>query len=363
MKHYFMTVDYHGTRFTQPIYSPVDGVVLYLESPSGFGGNDDWKINYQKESGKEPPADYRDWNIYIRPDSAPNVWITHMHVNPLDEIIKKVPPTKGHWMMMGVSRPATEGYRVKAGDLIGYGLGEIIVKRHLDGSGIPTPCNSANLRQSFLLSKLPGCRAKVQLHSIFEFMTDDVFNEYQKIADVSRSDFIITAEERAKNPLVCEGDDFANEGNNDDPEVYVQLQVSSPPNKDNLGPDVLETTSSESSPTNGSSLKTEVSGTLPGFLALASGRDIIASFESSGSHVLSKFDADQSYLLVISSTGGPIKIEVTYTAFGKNRDIFSRPLGNGVTTYETPKMEAGQIEISVETNEDITWQIVAVKDV
>jgi hypothetical protein len=53
---------------------------------------------------------------------------------------------------------------------------------------------------------------------------------------------------------------------------------------------------------------------------------------------------------------------VTYTAFGKNRDIFSRPLGNGVTTYETPKMEAGQIEISVETNEDITWQIVAVKD-
>jgi hypothetical protein len=89
-------------------------------------------------------------------------------------------------------------------------------------------------------------------------MTDDVFNEYQKIADVSRSDFIITAEERAKNPLVCEGDDFANEGNSDDPEVYVQLQVSSPPNKDNLGPDVFtpkKTTPSESSPTNGSSKK------------------------------------------------------------------------------------------------------------
>jgi len=312
-------------------------------------------VNYQKESGKEPPADYRDWNIYIRPDSALNVWITHMHVNPLDEIIKKVPPTKGHWMMMGVSRPATEGYRVKAGDLIGYGLGEIIVKRHLDGSGVPTPCNSANLRQSFLLSKLPGCRAKVQLHSIFEFMTDDVFNEYQKIADVSRSDFIITAEERAKNPLVCEGDDFANEGNSDDPEVYVKLQVSSPPN--------IETTSSESSPTNGSSLKTEVLETLPGFQALASGRDIIASFESSGSHVLSKFDADQSYLLVICSTGGPIIVGVTTTAFANNRDIYSRPLGNGVTTYETSKMDAGQIEISVETNEDITWQIVAVKDV
>ena len=28
MKHYFIPIDYFGTRFTQPIYSPVDGVVL-----------------------------------------------------------------------------------------------------------------------------------------------------------------------------------------------------------------------------------------------------------------------------------------------------------------------------------------------
>ncbi len=49
MKHYFIPIDEYGARFTQPIYSPVDGVVLYLEPPFGFGGNDDWKINYQKE--------------------------------------------------------------------------------------------------------------------------------------------------------------------------------------------------------------------------------------------------------------------------------------------------------------------------
>ena len=342
MKHYFVAIDFFGTRFTQPIYSPVDGVVLYLSEPSG-GHSDDWKIEYREQTGKEPPADYRDWNIYIRPDNAPNVWITHMHVNPIDEIIEKVAPTNGQKMMMGVSRPAAEGYRVKAGDLIGYGLAEIIVKRHLNGSGIPSGCNSADSRQG-RAAKSPGCSATVQLHSIFEFMTDDLFSEYQKIANVSKSDFIITAKERARNLLVCEGENFANRGNTDDPEVYVRLQGS---------PSNIETTSSES---NGSSSKTEVSDTLPGFQSLASGRDIIASFESSGSHVLSKFDADQSYLLVIASAGGPIKVLV-----GDKRNIYSRPLGNGVTMYESGKLDAGQIEVSVETNEDITWQIIAVK--
>ena len=347
MKHYFIPIDEYGTRFTQPIYSPVDGIVLYLSEPSG-AYSDDWEISYKEQTGKEPPSDYRDWNIYIRPDSAPNVWITHMHVNPLDEIIKKIPPTSGQEMMRGSSRPAAEGYRVKAGDLIGYGLGEIIVKRHLDGSGIPSICNSADSRQG-RGGGSPGCSATVQLHSIFEFMTDDLFGEYQKIANVPKSDFIITAEERARNPLVCEGEFFANPGNTDDPATWLRLQVSSS----------LKTTSSESTPTNGSSTNAEVSGTLPGFQALASGRDIIASFESSGSHVLSKFDADQSYLLVIASTGGPIKVLVA-DSYGK-RNIYSRPLGNGVTTYEAGKMDAGQIEVSVETNEDITWQIVAVK--
>ena len=340
MKHYFIPIDYYDSRFTQPIYSPVDGVVLYLSEPSG-GYSDDWKINYEEQTGKKPPADYRDWNIYIRPDSAPNIWITHMHVNPLDEIIEKVPPTNGQNMMMGLSRPAKEGYRVKAGDLIAHGLGEIIVKRHLDGTGIPSGCNSADAREKFLQRYLPGCKAKVRLHSIFEFMTDDVFNEYQKIADVSRSDFIITAEERAKNPLICEGEFFANPGNAGDLVTYIKLQGSAA---------TSSTSSSESSQTEGE---------LPGLQILASGREVIASFEGSGSQVLSKFTADKSYLLVIAATGGPIEVSVEDSS--DKRGIFSRPLGNGITTYETAKMESGQIEVSVEADESISWQIVAVE--
>jgi hypothetical protein len=349
MKHYFIPLDYYGTRFTQPIYSPVDGVILYLSEPSG-GHSDDWKINYEEQTGKKPPADYRDWNIYIRPDGASNVWITHMHVNPLDAIIMKVPPTNGQQLMKGISRPAAAGYRVKAGDLIAHGLGEIIVKRHLDGAGVPSSCNSADSRNSLLLRFLPGCKTKVQLHSIFEFMTDDLFNEYQKIANVSRADFIITAEERDRNPLVCEGEFFANPGNADDPATYVKIQGSS--STDNNA-------SSEPAPIDGSSSNIGTEEMLPGFLALASGREIIASLEASGSHVLSKFDADQTYLLVIASSGGPIEVSISNSS--DKRLILSRPSSSGMTTYETKKMDPGLIEVSVEADKDIRWQIVAVK--
>jgi len=339
MKHYFIPIDQYGTRFTQPIYSPVDGVVLYLSEPSG-GHSDDWKISYEEQTGKKTPVDYRDWNIYIRPDSAPNVWITHMHVNPLDEIIKKVPPTDGQSMMMGRSKAATEGYRVKAGDLIAHGLGEIIVKRHLEGNGIPSGCNSADARNKSLQSRVPGCKDKVQLHSIFEFMTDDVFDEYREITDVTKADFLITKEERTKNPLVCDGEFFANSGNTDDPETYVKLQGTS---------------SSSDTP----SSEAQEQGSLPGFHALAAGRGMIASFEASGTHVLAKFTTDQAYVLVIAATGGPINVLVE-DGSGK-RGIFSRPSGNGITTYETAKFDPGQIEVSVETDKGINWQIIAVE--
>ena len=343
MKHYFIPIDQYGTRFTQPIFSPVDGVVLYLSEPSG-GHSDDWKISYEEETGKKPPVDYRDWNIYIRPDSAPNVWVTHMHVNPLDEIIKKVPSTDEQSLMMGRSKAATEGYRVKAGDLIAHGLGEIIVKRHLEGSGMPSGCNSADTRKKFSQRDLPGCKDKVQLHSIFEFMTDDVFDEYREISDVTKADFIITGEERTKDPLVCDGEFFANSGNSDDPETYVKLQGAS---------SASDIYSESTSP------KLGEQGSLPGFQTLASGRGIIASFEASGTHVLSKFTADQSYLLVIATTGGPINVLVE-DGSGK-RGIFSRPLGNGIATYETGKMDPGRIEVSVEADKDINWQIIVVE--
>lgn len=341
MKHYFRVVDYYAKRFTQPIYSPVDGVVLYLTKPTGPYA-DQWKADYEQQTGKAPPVDYRDWNIFIRPDAAPNVWVTHMHVQPTDALVDAIPVSDGQQMMREVARPASPGYRVRAGDLIGHGLGEIIVKRHLDGPGIPSPCNDGNSRQRE--GRPPGCRITVQLHSIFEFMTEAVFRQYREFSDVSRSDFIISQEERSANPLACEGQFFVYPAGYDSSVNLVQLQLS-------LG--------------DGDAASPQEPQNLPGFSSLADGRDTIASFNASGSHVLSPFVADQPYLLVIATDGGPIEISIKNG--GEMRSVFSRPSGQGITKYEFLSEEPGNIEISVKADcydcsrADVNWEIVVVE--
>ena len=358
MKHYFLTTDYYATRFTQPIYSMVDGVVLYLGIPSGGPGEAsylDETVGYEAMTGEPPPADYRDWNIYIRPDDAPNVWIEHKHVNPLDKIVEAVPPTNTVDMMRGIMKPAQVGYRVKAGDLIAHGVGEIIVKRYLDGSGFPSPCNSGDIRKRF--RSRPGCQDTVQLHSIFEFMTDSVFAEFQKIANVSRSDFIISAERRAATPLQCEGEEFTEPASVDDPANYIRLQdsvtrVGKPPNYyTSEGGGATEADTATSAP--GSTQE------LPGFIALSSGRETIGSFAASGSQ-LSTLETDLPYVLVVASDGGPFEISINVGA--NQRGVYSRPSSTGVSIYETGTLETlGQVEISAQAADDISWQIVVIE--
>ena len=93
-------------------------------------------------TGLEPPEDYRDMNIFIRPDRSPSVWIRHFHLNPLINILKAVGTSDGRLMMMGLASEAEPGFRVKARELIGFGLPEISVTQHTDGLGIPSMCNS-----------------------------------------------------------------------------------------------------------------------------------------------------------------------------------------------------------------------------
>ena len=358
MKHYFLTTDYYATRFTQPIYSMVDGVVLYLGTPFGGPGGAaylDERVGYEAMTGEKPPADYRDWNIYIRPDDAPNVWIEHKHVNPLDEIVEAVPPTNTVDMMRGILKPATVGYRVKAGDLIAHGVGEIIVKRYLDGSGFPSPCNSGDVRK--LSGNRPGCQDAVELHSIFEFMTDSVFAEFQKVANVSRADFIITAEERAANPLQCDGEQFTEPATVDDPVHYIRLQdsittVGKPP-------DYYTSEEGGATETDKTASAPESTQVLPGFSALSSGRETIAFFAASGSQ-LSTFDTDRPYGLVIASEGGPFEISINVGT--DQQRVYSRPSSTGVSIYETGTLETlGHIEISAQAGDDISWQIVVIK--
>ena len=222
MKHYYRPLDYYDSRFTQPIYSPVDGVLLYISDRSYGSSSNEWEIAFEEASGKTVPADYLDLDLYIRPDNAPNVWVRHMHVNPIYEILDVVSITSPIDLMMGTARPSEIGFRVTAGDLIGHGLGEISITKHHDGTGIPTPCNSKRTRSEWANS--PGCKEVISHHSVFELMSDEVFEEYEKNSQVDRADFIIPVEERKANFLECDGEDFLNPGSTGDPEVFVRLQ-------------------------------------------------------------------------------------------------------------------------------------------
>ena len=150
----------------------------------GDSGADDWRVDYEQVTGKSPPNEYRDLKMYIRPDDAPNLWVRFHHVSPIEELLDLVPLSSGVDRMRGVARPPTLGFRVRAGDLIGHGLGEISVEKHLDGNGVPSPCNSESQRSAW--GEMPGCASKRQFHSIFEFMTDEVFEQYRAVADVTR---------------------------------------------------------------------------------------------------------------------------------------------------------------------------------
>ena len=107
MKHYFYTINYYEVRFTQPIYSPVDGVVLYVAE--GDSGADDWRVDYEQVTGKSPPNEYRDLKMYIRPDDAPNLWVRFHHVSPIEELLDLVPLSSGVDRMRGLARPAECG--------------------------------------------------------------------------------------------------------------------------------------------------------------------------------------------------------------------------------------------------------------
>jgi hypothetical protein len=353
MKHYFQPVGYYDVRFTQPIYSAVDGYVFYVHKETQ-SRTDDWLLSYEQETGNSSedwvPADYVDLDIFIRPDGAPNVWIKHMHVMPIDQVSDAIPTfTFGEELMLGEARPTLPGYRVRAGDLIAHGLGEIGVFRHLEGNGVPTPCHAAETRERW--GSLPGCTTRIQKHSIFEFMTDEVFAQYEALADVTRDDFIITADERAANPLECDGQDFVvegaiNPGSADDPNVYVRLQVS----QDGVADGGAGQSSSDEPAT----------PVLPDEATLAQGRTILASMSTAGSDTMSLPDNTSRYLIVVASDRGPMTVTLdpngTYPAI-----FFDRPEGSvGPDTYETEPKEADPVELSVQADNTVNWRILIV---
>ena len=334
MKHYYRPFNYYEKRFTQPIFSPVDGVILYIGVDEN-SGEASWLRDYKEATGKQPPDDYLDTKVFIRPDKAPNLWVRLHHVSPTQEILAAVTPSSGMDQMFGTATPASPGFRVNAGDNIGVGLGEISIERHLSGNGVPSPCTSAETQNQW--GQLPGCKAERQFHSIFEFMTDEVFSNYVNLADVNRNDFIISSTERSLAPLRCDGEKFETR----DIGGYLQLQGE-------------ET----AAPTTSAPVQQHSGESLPSTETLAQQKPIIASVAGEGSSVSQRFETAAGFSLIIASDSGPLEIEIN-TGEGP-RVIYNRPPGDGIATYESDAFVSSEVSVVVEAASSVSWKLLIV---
>mgnify|MGYP001243632296 FL=1 len=326
LKHYFHPLDFYETALTTPVYAGADGVIVWVQQESG-DNSEDFKNNYEKVTGEKVPESYLDVQILHRPDAAPNVWIKYHHVSPIDEIMEEVSVADSRMMMMNMARPKESEYRVRAGDLIAYGLGEISIEQHLDGSGFPTACMSGDSRLK--RGNLPGCKRTIKLLSLFDHMTDEVFAEYRELYDVERSDFKNSKEEIAKNPYTCTGEWFDNKGNADDADTYVRLQGGGDEQK--LGDEQSNV---------------QASGNVG---------VIVTSFEGESDGEHGPFEAVDGDVISITSDGGPFLVSVSKE--GDVRSIYNRPEGDGTVNYETPLPFAGLVSAIVTAPVGVEWEL------
>ena len=329
-KHYFHPLDFYEVALNTPIYSASDGVFLYIQKETGDYA-DDWKKNYAEVTGKQWPENHKEYQLFFRPDAAPNLWIRYHHVTPIDAMFDDVIVVEGNDMMMHRERPKLPGFRVQAGDLIAHGLGEISIEQHIDGTGIPSPCTSAHVRET--RGYLPGCLSTTRFLSIFDYMTDEVFADYRKLADVERADFIVSEEELTEKPYTCTGEFFDDKGNTPDADTYVLLQGTRGGSPSNLIEEDLSSAGDVG--------------------------DIVASFTGFGSGNYGPFDLRADDIIVIRSDGGPLSVRIS--GDGDNRQVYSRPEGSGSGDYETLVPISGQIGVELTTAETVNWEVVVVR--
>ena len=329
-KHYFHPLNFYEVALSTPIYSAADGVFLYVQKETGTYA-EDWKNNYAEVTGKQWPEDLKEYQLFFRPDEAPNLWIRYHHVTPIDEMLDDVIVVESNHMMMQRVRPKLPGFRVQAGDLIAHGLGEISIEQHLDGTGIPSPCTSAHIRST--RGNLPGCSATTRFLSIFNHMTDEVFAQYKQLADVERADFIISEEELKNNPYTCTGEFFDDKGNTPDADTYLLLQGTRSGSPSNLIDQSLS--------------------------SIDDVGELIASFDGFGNGNYGPFDLSSGDIIVIKSDGGPLTTHINGN--GESRQVYSRPAGDANVDYETLVPISGQIYIELTAPENVNWQVILVR--
>lgn len=94
----------------------------------------------------------------------------------------------------------------------------------------------------------------------------------------------------------------------------------------------------------------------PSAETLADGQPIAASFEGTGSADLGSLSVAVDYSLIIASDNGPLKVSIVDR--DGSRVVYERPTGLGAGSHQTGELTQGDVSISVEASDQVSWLIV-----
>ena len=89
---------------------------------------------------------------------------------------------------------------------------------------------------------------------------------------------------------------------------------------------------------------------------LADGQPIATSFEGTGSADLGSLSVAVNYSLIIASDNGPLKVSIEDR--DGSRVVYERPTGVGAGSHQTGELTQGDVSISVEASDQVSWLIV-----
>ena len=90
--------------------------------------------------------------------------------------------------------------------------------------------------------------------------------------------------------------------------------------------------------------------------ALADGQQVATSFEGKGSSDLGSLSVAVDYSLIIASNNGPLKVSIEDS--DGSRVVYERPPGTGAGSHQTGELTRGDVSISVQASDQVSWLIV-----
>jgi len=94
----------------------------------------------------------------------------------------------------------------------------------------------------------------------------------------------------------------------------------------------------------------------PSLETLVGGQQVATSFEGKGSSDLGSLSVAVDYSLVIASDNGPLKVSIE-DSHG-SRVVYERPAGIGTGSHQTGELPRGDVSISIEASDQVSWLIV-----